>query len=170
MANITRWDPFASVSRWDPLSEFASLQDRFNQLVNQPFFRGFGPTSEQSLTAANFVPPVNISEDEQNINIEAELPGIQDKDLDISLENNVLTISGERKMENEEKKENFHRIERAYGRFTRSFTLPPTVETDNVNAEFNNGVLKISLRKKEEAKPKQIKIGVGKQTIKGKAA
>jgi HSP20 family protein len=161
MANITRWDPF---------SEFSSLQDRFNQLINQPFFRGFGPGTEQSLTAANFIPPVNIYEDEQNINVEAELPGVQEKDLDISLENNVLTISGERKMENEEKKENFHRIERTYGRFTRSFTLPPTVETENVNAEFNNGVLKITLRKKEEAKPKQIKIGVGKQIQKGKAA
>jgi len=161
MANITRWDPFG---------EFTSLQDRFNQLINQPFFRGFGPASEQSLTAANFIPPVNIYEDEQNINIEAELPGIQEKDLDISLENNVLTISGERKMENEEKKENFHRIERTYGRFTRSFTLPPTVETEDVNAEFNNGVLRIGLRKKEEAKPKQIKIGVGKQAPRGKAA
>jgi HSP20 family protein len=73
-------------------------------------------------------------------------------------------------MENEEKKENFHRIERTYGRFTRSFTLPPTVQTDDVNAEFNNGVLRIALRKKEEAKPKQIKIGVGKQMPKGKAA
>jgi HSP20 family protein len=161
MANITRWEPF---------SEFASLQDRLNQLMNQPFFRGFGPPSEQSLTAANFIPPVNIYEDEQNINIEAELPGIQEKDLDISLENNVLTISGERKMENEENRENFHRIERTYGRFTRSFTLPPTVQTDDVNAEFNNGVLKVTLRKKEEAKPKQIKIGVGKQPPKGKAA
>jgi HSP20 family protein len=161
MANITRWDPF---------TEFSSLQDRFNQLMNQPFFRTFGPGTEQSLTAANFIPPVNIYEDEQNINIEAELPGVQEKDLDISLENNILTISGERKMENEEKKENFHRIERTYGRFTRSFTLPPTVQTDDVNADFNNGVLRITLRKKEEAKPKQIKIGVGKQMPKGKAA
>lgn len=161
MANITRWDPF---------NELTSLQDRFNQLLTQPFFRGFGPSAEQSLTAANFIPPVNIFEDEQTINIEAEVPGVQEKELDISLENNVLTISGERKMENEEKKENFHRIERSYGRFTRSFTLPPTVDTDNVNAEFNNGVLKITLNKREEAKPKQIKIGVGKPVSRTKAA
>jgi HSP20 family protein len=161
MANITRWDPF---------NELSSLQDRFSQLLNQPFFRGFAPAGEQSLTAANFMPPVNIFEDEQNITIEAEVPGVQEKDLDISMENNVLTISGERKLENEEKKENFHRIERSYGRFTRSFTLPPTVDTENVNAEFNNGVLKITLNKKEEAKPKQIKIGVGKGVTKGKAA
>jgi HSP20 family protein len=159
MANITRWDPF---------NELTSLQDRFNQLVNQPFgfFRGFNPMTEQSLTAPNFVPAVNVFEDERNIRIEAELPGIEDKDIEISLENNVLTISGERKLEHEEKKENFHRIERSYGRFTRSFTLPPTVDTENVNAEFNNGVLRITLNKKEEAKPKQIKIGVGKPSIK----
>jgi HSP20 family protein len=154
MANITRWDPF---------NEFASLQDRFNQLLNQPsgLFRGFaGP--EQSLTASNFMPAVNIYEDEHTINIDAELPGVEEKDIDISMENNVLTISGERKLENEEKKENFHRIERSYGRFTRSFTLPPTVDSEHVNAEFNNGILKITLNKREEAKPRQIKIGVNK--------
>ena len=162
MANITRWDPF---------NEFTSLQDRFNQLLNQPFFRGMAPSGEQSLTAPNFVPAVNVYEDEHTINIEADLPGIQEKDIDLSLENNVLTISGERKLENEEKKENFHRIERSYGRFTRSFTLPNTVDTENVNASFDSGVLKIALNKREEAKPKQIKIGVGKPVTKaGKAA
>lgn len=162
MANITRWDPF---------NEFTSLQDRFNQLLNQPLFRGLAPTGEQSLTAPNFFPAVNVYEDEHTINIEADLPGIQEKDIDLSLENNVLTISGERKLENEEKKENFHRIERSYGRFTRSFTLPNTVDTENVNASFENGVLKVTLNKKEEAKPKQIKIGVGKPVAKaGKAA
>lgn len=160
----------ADITRWDPFNELTSLRDRFDQLMNQPFFRGFGPFTEQSLTAAKFVPPVNIYEDEQTINIEAEVPGIQEKDLEISLENNVLTISGERKMEQEEKKDNFHRIERSYGRFTRSFTLPPTVDTENVNAEFNNGVLKITLNKREEAKPKQIKIGVGKPISRTKAA
>ena len=157
----------ANITRWDPLNEFASLQDRFSQLLNQPlgFFRGF-PGSEQSLTASNFVPAVNIYEDEHSIHIDAELPGMEEKDIDVSLENNVLTISGERRLENEEKKENFHRIERSYGRFTRSFTLPPTVDSEHVNAEFSNGVLRISLNKKEEAKPKQIKIGVGKPSTK----
>ena len=163
MSNITRWDPF---------NELTTLQDRFSQLFNQPFgpFRAFGPGNEQSLTAANFIPPVDVFEDQHTITVQAELPGIEEKDLDISLENNILTISGERKMENEEKKENFHRIERSYGRFTRSFTLPPTVETENVNAEFNNGVLKITLNKREEAKPKQIKIGVGKPIAKSSKA
>ena len=163
MSNMTRWDPF---------NEFPSLQDRFNQLLNQPFgfLRGYNPMTEKTLTAPNFVPAVNVFEDEHTIKIDAELPGMEEKDIEVSLENNVLTISGERKLENEEKKENFHRIERSYGRFTRSFTLPPTVETENVNAEFNNGLLKITLNKKEEAKPKQIKIGVSKPTAKASKA
>ena len=154
MANITRRNPFG---------ELTTLQDRLNQLFTQPFgplsrFGGF----DQSLTASTFVPAVDIYEDEHNIVLTAEVPGVEEKDLDINLENGVLAISGERKMENEEKENNFHRIERSYGRFTRSFTLPPTVDDDNVRAEFNNGVLKITLAKREEAKPKQIKIEAGK--------
>ncbi|HET6936563.1 MAG TPA: Hsp20/alpha crystallin family protein [Candidatus Angelobacter sp.] len=159
----------ANITRFDPLAEFARLQDRFTDFL-QPFSPLSLTRAEQALTRPDFVPAVNVFEDEHNITIEADLPGVDDKDLDIRLENNVLTISGERKFENEEKKENFHRIERSYGRFTRSFTLPPTVETENVNAEFNNGVLKITLNKKEEAKPKQIKIGLAKVPAKGKAA
>jgi HSP20 family protein len=163
MANVTRWDPF---------NELANIQERLTDIFGQPggvfqgpvnLFRGAEPTGSL------FLPPVNVYEDEHNIVITAEVPGVEEKDLDITVENNVLTISGERKMESEVKKENFQRIERRYGRFSRSFTLPPTVDPENVNAEFNNGVLKITLNKKEEAKPKQIKIGVGK-TIKGKAA
>jgi len=164
MANITRRNPFG---------ELTTLQDRINQLFNQPF----GPLwrtqgAEQTLTASTFVPAVDIYEDEHNIVLTAEVPGVEEKDLDISLENGVLTISGERKMENEEKQDNFHRIERSYGRFTRSFTLPPTVDENNVKAEFNNGILKIALAKREEAKPKQIKIEAGKTAAvrPGKAA
>jgi len=155
MANMTRWDPFM---------EFNKLQDRFNQMFNNQQFApmNLARSGEQALTQPDFVPAVNVFEDEHNITIEADLPGVAEKDLDIRLENNMLTITGERRLENEEKKENFHRIERSYGRFTRSFTLPPMVDSENVNAEFNNGVLKITLNKKEEAKPKQIKIGAGK--------
>lgn len=157
MANITRWDPFA---------ELTSLQDRFNQLLHQPttLFRGLPPTMEQPLLAANFIPPVDIFEDEHTITLHAELPGIEEKDLNVTLENDVLTITGERKMEHEEKKENFRRLERSYGKFTRSFTLPSTVDKEKITAEFNNGVLKIVLNKLEAAKPKQIKIGIGKGT------
>jgi HSP20 family protein len=164
MANITRRNPFG---------ELTTLQDRINQLFGQPLGTLWHPGGiDQSLTASTFVPAVDIYEDEHNIVLTAEVPGVEEKDLDISLENAVLTISGERKMENEEKENNFHRIERSYGRFTRSFTLPPTVDENNVKAEFNNGVLKITLAKREEAKPKQIKIETGKaQTVRpGKAA
>lgn len=158
MANITRWDPFG---------ELTSLQDRVNQLLTQSFpsFSGLGRSAEQPLTFSNFVPPVDVYEDEHNITVQAELPGIEEKDLDVRIENNVLTISGERKMENEEKKDNFHRIERSYGRFTRAFTLPSTVDTEHINAAFENGVLKVTMEKLEEAKPKQIKIGVGKPAV-----
>lgn len=155
MANITRRNPFG---------ELTPLQDRLTQLFSQPlapWWRLAG-APEQVLTASSFVPAVDIYEDEHNIILTAETPGIEEKDLDISLENNVLTISGERKMENEEKQDNFYRVERSYGRFTRSFNLPPTVDTDNVKADYNNGVLKITVAKREEAKPKQIKIEAGK--------
>lgn len=155
MANITRWDPF---------NELTSLQNRMNQLLSQSFpsFGGLGRGGEQPLTVSNFVPAVDVYEDEHSITVQAEVPGVNEKDLDVRLENNVLTISGERRMENEEKQDNYHRIERSYGRFTRSFSLPSTVDADRVNAQFENGVLKVTIAKLEEAKPKQIKIGSGK--------
>jgi HSP20 family protein len=156
----------ANITRWDPLSEFSSLQERFNQLLGQPggYFRNMGTSMDQPLAFGNFAPPVDIYEDDHQVTIQAELPGVEEKDLNITVENNVLTITGERKLENEENKENFHRIERSYGRFTRSFTLPSTLDTENINADFNNGVLKIVLNKSEAAKPKQIKVGVGKSS------
>jgi HSP20 family protein len=167
MPNIIRRDPFFALG---------SLQDRVNQLFNQTFggFEGFG--LEQPLTSVNLLPPVDIFEDEHNITLQAEIPGVKEEDLNITLENNVLTLSGERKFKDEEKKDNFHRIERRYGKFTRSFTLPASVNSQNVNATFENGVLNITLPKREEFKAKQITIGVNKvpaepvKTGKGKAA
>jgi len=141
--------------------ELTSLQDRLNQLFSQSV-GGSGRGPEQSLLPSNFIPPMDIYEDDHNITIQAEVPGVTEKDLEIRLDNNVLTVTGERKLENEEKKENFHRIERQYGRFTRSITLPPTIDPDSVNAEFDNGVLKVTIAKRADAKPKQIKIGPGK--------
>jgi HSP20 family protein len=131
-------------------------------------FQDFTPRGEQDLTAGNFVPPVDIYEDEHNITVKAELPGVDPKDVDVRVENNTLTIQGERKFEKEEKEENFHRIERRYGTFVRSFTLPNTVDTDNVKAEYDNGLLRIQLAKRAEAKPKQIKVNVGQKTLEGK--
>jgi HSP20 family protein len=107
------------------------------------------------------VPPVDIYEDEHKIVLKLEVPGIKESDLDIQLENNVLTVKGERKFEKEEKEENFHRVERRYGSFYRSFTIPNTVNPDSVKANYEAGVLRIELEKRAEAKPKQIKVAVG---------
>ena len=124
---------------------------------------------EDSLTAGAFVPPVDVYEDEHSVQLKLEVPGIDEKDLDVKVENNTLTVSGERKFEKEEKEENFRRVERRYGSFTRSFTLPNTVNTEDINAQYNNGVLTIKLAKRAEAKPKQIKVNVGSQkTLEGK--
>jgi HSP20 family protein len=116
--------------------------------------------ADSQLTTAAFVPAVDIYEDEKKVMLKLEVPGIDEKDLDVSVENNTLTVKGERKFESEEKEENFHRIERRYGSFYRAFTLPSTVDTEHVQAKYNAGVLKLELLKKPEAQPKQIKINV----------
>ena len=152
------------LTRFEPYREFATLQDRLNRL----FQSSFGE-SQDSLTTSSFSPAVDGYEDEHAVNLKIEVPGIEEKDLDIRVENNTLTVHGERKFEKEEKEENFRRVERQYGSFTRSFTLPQTVDSENVSANYDKGVLKISLPKKAEAKPKQIKVNVGSEkTIEGK--
>ncbi len=153
------------LTRWDPFRELYSLQNRMNRLFEEQY----GGKSEDSLTAGAFVPPVDIYEDEHSIQLKLEVPGIDEKDLDVKVENNTLTVSGERKFEKEEKEENFRRVERRYGSFTRSFTLPNTVNTEDINASYDNGVLNIRLAKRAEAKPKQIKVNVGSQkSVEGK--
>jgi HSP20 family protein len=117
-------------------------------------------TSQESLASGSFVPPVDVYEDEQGIRLKMEVPGIEEKDIDIRLENNLLTVRGQRKLEKETKEENYHRIERSYGSFTRSFTLPNTVNPEEVKAAYSKGVLSISLGKKADARPKQIKVNV----------
>ena len=144
------------ITRWTPYSDFNTLQSTLNR-VFQDFNRG----NDELLTSGTFVPPVDIYEDEQGITLKMEVPGVAQENLNINLENNTLTVSGERKFEKNEKEENFHRIERRYGSFTRSFTLPNTVDAEKVNAGYENGILSIQLAKKAEAKPKQIKISVG---------
>jgi HSP20 family protein len=139
--------------------DVSALQDR----VNRIFRESFRPeSSEEVLTTGNFAPPVDVYEDEHNITLKIEAPGIDEKDINVSIENNTLTVHGQRKFEKDEKEENFHRVERMYGNFTRSFALPNTVDTDQVSAHFDRGVLKIRLSKKAEAKPKQIKVNVEK--------
>jgi HSP20 family protein len=168
-----------AITRWEPFRELTTLQDRMNRLF-QDTWTNPGRTAAQegeALLSGSFVPPVDVYEDDHNITLKMEVPGIDQKDIDIRLENNVLSVCGERKPEKEEKEENFQRVERRYGAFTRSFTLPNTVDTENVSADYENGVLKVSLSKRAEAKPKQIKINIGtgpkqiaSETGKGKAA
>ena len=124
-------------------------------------------TRDEALTGS-FVPPVDVYEDENTIQVRLEVPGIDEKDIDIRMENNVLTVRGERKFEKDEKEENFHRVERRYGSFTRSFTLPSTVNSDDVQADYDKGVLTIRLAKRAEAKPKQIKVNLNSKTLEGK--
>ena len=152
------------ITRWDPFRELSTLQNRVNSL-----FQDYGrPGQDELTTTSSFVPAVDVYEDEHKVTLKLEIPGIKQEDVDIRLENNTLTVRGERNFEKEEKEENFHRIERRYGSFSRSFTLPNTIDTDSVNANYENGVLKVELAKREEAKPKQIKVGIGaKKAIEG---
>jgi HSP20 family protein len=145
-----------AITRWDPFREVVALQNRVNSL-----FRDLND-GDSPLSTAGFVPAVDVYEDEKAVVLKLEVPGIDEKDLDVSVENHTLTVKGERKMEKEEKEENFHRIERRYGSFFRAFTLPTTVDTENVQASYNAGVLRLELKKKPEAQPKQIKVNVGK--------
>lgn len=160
------------LTRWDPLRDLATMQNRLNRFVRESYSPD-GP--EEALTTTSFAPPVDIYEDEHTIAVKMEVPGIDEKDIDVRIDNNTLTIHGERKIEKEEKEENFRRVERQYGSFTRSFTLPSSVDTGQVSAHYDKGVLKINLAKKAEAKPKQIKVNVGSEKnleakVHGKAA
>jgi HSP20 family protein len=144
-----------AITRWDPFREVITMQNRLNNLFRE-MNEGDSP-----LTTASFVPAVDVYEDARKVVLKLEVPGIDQKDLDIRVENNTLTVKGERKFEKEEKEENFHRIERRYGTFYRAFTLPSTVDTEHVQANYENGILKLELSKKPEAQPKQIKVNVG---------
>ena len=154
------------LTRWDPLRDLATMQNRINRFVRESYSPE-GP--EEALTTTSFAPPVDIYEDEHTITVKMEVPGIDEKDIDVRIENTTLIVHGERKIEKDEKEENFRRVERQYGSFTRSFTLPSSVDTGQVSAHYDKGILKISLAKKAEAKPKQIKVNVGSEkTLEGK--
>jgi HSP20 family protein len=144
-----------AIYRWDPFSGITSLQNRRNSL-----FQDFARQAKDEQVKAGFAPPVDIYEDEHGIVLKLEVPGMKQDDLDVRLENQTLTVRGERKFESEEKQENFQRIEHRYGSFYRAFTLPTTVDAENVTAQYDAGVLKLELKKRAETKPKQIKIGV----------
>src|ERR1700687_4054958 len=162
------------LTRWEPFREFSTMQDRMNRM-NRLFRESYSPEApEETLTTTNFAPPVDIYEDEHTITLKLDVPGVEEKDIDGRLQDNTPTVHGERNIEKEEKEENYRRVERQYGTFTRSFTLPSSVDPAQVNAQYDNGVLKISLAKKAEAKPKQIKVNVGGEktlatNVRGKA-
>lgn len=140
--------------RWDPYRELSSFADRFN--------RAFAPMQgrerDEEMGLGAWMPPVDIAEDKEKISLTAELPGFKEEEVQIHMEGNILTIRGERKFEEEKDGRNYHRVERSYGQFVRSFTLPNNVDRENIQARFRNGLLEIELPKREDAKPRQIKI------------
>ena len=150
-----RFVPFRSA-----INDVTVLQNRLNSIFHD-FARPDG--SSETLTTGNFVPAVDIYEDEARLAITLEVPGIPQNDLDVRVENQTLTVRGERKFAADEKEENFHRIERRFGTFVRSFTLPQTVDTGSVAASANAGLLRIEMKKKEAAKPRSVKIDVAGQ-------
>jgi HSP20 family protein len=144
-----------AVVRWDPFRDLGMLQDRMNRLFDDA---GRTWRNDEPAATTSWSPAVDIFETEGEIVVKAELPGMDRKDITLHLENNVLSLRGERKFEKETKDENYHRIERSYGTFSRSFAIPATVDEEKIRADYKDGVLKIILPKKEQAKPKQIKI------------
>jgi HSP20 family protein len=144
-----------AVVRWDPFRDLGLLQDRMNRLFDDA---GRGWRNDEPAATTSWSPAVDIFETEGEIVVKAELPGMDRKDIALHLENNVLSLRGERRFEKETKDENYQRIERSYGNFSRSFSIPATVDEEKIRADYKDGVLKIILPKKEQAKPKQIKI------------
>jgi HSP20 family protein len=149
-----------TLARWEPFRGVTTLQDQINRLFNDVFDR---KGEESSLSA--WAPAVDIYETEHELVVKADLPDVDPKDLDIRVENNILTIRGERKFEKKVSEENYLRVERSYGSFARSFSLANTVNPDAIKADYQNGVLTLSVPKREEAKPKQIKVTVNAPAV-----
>ena len=144
-----------AIIRWDPFRDLVTLREKMNRLFEEAYSsRG----SEKDLITSTWTPSVDIYETDHELVLTAELPGIEDSDINIEIEDNTLTIKGERKFEKEIKEENYHRIERAYGSFAHSFSLPPNIEQEKISAEHEIGILKITMPKKPETKPKKISV------------
>jgi len=138
--------------RWDPLQQLVAMSNRLNGTLNDPYM----PRTED--TFGSWTPPVDIFEKQDHLIIRAEIPGVQKEDMDLRIENGVLTLHGERKPDTEIREDTAHRVERVYGMFTRSFTLPTTVDAAKVAATYKDGILEVSIPKAETAKPKQVEI------------
>jgi HSP20 family protein len=148
-----------AIVRWEPFSNLLTAQRDFDRL----FKEAFNPfVSEGDLSTRTWAPPVDIYENENDIVLKAELPGIEPKDVEVKVEDNTLYLKGERRFEKEVKNESYHRVERSYGSFARSFSLPNSISTDKVKAEFKDGLLTLTLPKREEAKPRTVKIDVSR--------
>jgi HSP20 family protein len=144
--------------RWDPFRELEDMSDRLNRMFARPAARTNG---KETMIVADWVPTVDISETDGEYQIKAEIPDVKKEDVKVTLEDGVLTIQGERKQEKEEKGKKYHRVERSYGSFVRSFSLPDVIDEEKVKAEFKDGVLNLHLPKSEKAKPKAIEVKVG---------
>jgi HSP20 family protein len=146
----------SSIARWEPFRGLSTLHDQVNRLFNETMFRGQGEDS--ALTT--WAPAVDIYETPNELVVKADLPDMQEKDIDVRVENNLLTIRGERKFEKNVSEDNYLRVERSYGSFSRSFSLPNSVNAESIHAEYKGGVLTVNLPKREESKPRQVKINV----------
>lgn len=146
-----------SIVRCEPFRGIFANQSRFNDVLNQAFARAWGDEDSKS---GSWAPAVDIYETDENLVVKAELPGVNPKDVEVRVEDSTLYLKGERKFENEVKEENYHRVERSYGSFTRTFALPSSINADKVAADFKDGLLTLTMPKREEAKPKTIKINV----------
>jgi HSP20 family protein len=150
----------ATINRWEPFRGTSTLQEQVNRLFGNVLERG---AEESNLTS--WAPAVDIYETEHELVVKADLPEVDAKELDIRVENNLLTIRGERKFEKKVNEDNYLRVERAYGSFSRSFSLASTVNAEAIKADYQNGVLTLTIPKREEAKPKQIKVNVGTPAV-----
>lgn len=148
-----------AIVRWEPFRELANMQKEFNRLFTEAYPRLYG---EDEMSTRTWAPPVDIFENDNNLVLKADLPGVDPKDVEIRVEDSTLYLKGERKFEKEVKEENYHRVERSYGTFTRSFSLPNSIDAEKVSAEYKDGQLTLTMPKREEAKPKTIKINVSK--------
>ncbi len=156
MSTLTRWEPM--MTRWNPFKELEDMEKRLSSYFGRP---GISTESgKEAMTVAEWSPHVDITEDDKEYVIKADLPEVKKEDIKLTVQDNVMSISGERKYEKEEKGKKYHRVERAYGSFMRSFTLPEDADGSKVNAEYKDGVLNVRLPKSEKAKPKSIEVKV----------
>ena len=159
-----------TIVRWEPLRELSSLQSEMNRLFNT----AFDSPSTASSPTRRWIPAMDLHETDEHFVLRADLPGMSESDVSVELEDNILTVSGERKTEHEEKREGFYRMERAFGSFSRSLTLPKGIDPEGVSAHFDRGVLEVRIPKPEQRKPRKISIGSGDaeqpRTLEGTAA